>query len=315
MTPETPSPSVTTVGERRDAIAERVAEVMAEGDGHWTACTGCQESVDGCVSTTDYPYDPAFKCQPGGGCGECGGIGVMWTPAGFYDGIIEWSKEQERTRANVVKALDKLVVVNGKIIGKQTAADAILSLESPAQVTGEGVGLREALDRLAKAEETYRQTHDLHGDGHIFTGRAWDVLRRAGNAARDALRSTPTANAPVADVEHKLRMIVSHATGGSSQDIDASVNDICVAITRMRNKVWEGGRESAFREAALPPHSDIEGLEALTRIDQFVTKYREPWGAWKTAWWEDEVSDDAAFTADNALMHVANIARTVLGGL
>lgn len=53
--------------------------------------------------------------------------------------------------------------------------------------------------------------------------------------------------------------------------------------------------------------------EGLERIDQFITAYREPWGSWKTAWWEGEVSDDAAFSADNALMHVANIARQSLG--
>jgi hypothetical protein len=59
--------------------------------------------------------------------------------------------------------------------------------------------------------------------------------------------------------------------------------------------------------------SDTKGLvEALERINQFITQYREPWGSWKTAWWEGEVSDDAAFTDDNAIMHCANIVRKAL---
>lgn len=62
----------------------RIAELVAEGDGDWVACSGCQESVDGCVSTKDYPYDPLFRCQPGRGCGECGGIGALWRDRSYY---------------------------------------------------------------------------------------------------------------------------------------------------------------------------------------------------------------------------------------
>lgn len=45
---------------------------------------------------------------------------------------------------------------------------------------------------LAKAEEAYRSYHDHCGDGAIETGRAWDVMRRAGDKMRKseaALRS------------------------------------------------------------------------------------------------------------------------------
>lgn len=59
-------------------MTQRIGEVIAEGDGFWRACSGCQESVDGAVSQTDYPYDEMFRCHPGSGCGECGGIGVVW---------------------------------------------------------------------------------------------------------------------------------------------------------------------------------------------------------------------------------------------
>ncbi|NQE62905.1 hypothetical protein [Caulobacter sp. RHG1] len=60
------------------ALAERIAEVMDDGDGFWRACTGCQESIDGYVSTRDYPRSSVFRCQPGAGCRECGGLGVIW---------------------------------------------------------------------------------------------------------------------------------------------------------------------------------------------------------------------------------------------
>lgn len=58
--------------------ARQIAEAMDEGDGFWKACSGCQEGVDGHVSEKDYPFDPVFRCRPGGGCSECGGLGVLW---------------------------------------------------------------------------------------------------------------------------------------------------------------------------------------------------------------------------------------------
>lgn len=47
--------------------------------------------------------------------------------------------------------------------------------------------LRNALDDLQQAEAEYRLMHDLHGDGAAATGRAWDLMRRAGNKARAVL--------------------------------------------------------------------------------------------------------------------------------
>lgn len=39
--------------------------------------------------------------------------------------------------------------------------------------------------RLAGAEVNYRNAYEQHGGSHIETGRAWDKMRRAGNAIRD----------------------------------------------------------------------------------------------------------------------------------
>lgn len=47
--------------------------------------------------------------------------------------------------------------------------------------------LVEALRDLETAEYEYRKLHDLHGDGDLRTGRAWDWMRRKGDAARKAL--------------------------------------------------------------------------------------------------------------------------------
>lgn len=55
------------------------------------------------------------------------------------------------------------------------------------------------------------------------------------------------------NLRHRLRMIVSHATGGQDMPEDASVNDICVEITRVRNTVYQAGKDSAS------PLSTLEG--------------------------------------------------------
>lgn len=52
--------------------------------------------------------------------------------------------------------------------------------------------LREALDDLQQAEAEYRLMHDLHGDSSRAAGRAWLLLRRAGDAARTLLDEVPS---------------------------------------------------------------------------------------------------------------------------
>lgn len=47
--------------------------------------------------------------------------------------------------------------------------------------------LREALERLEQAEANYRRAHDLYGAGSREAGRAWDLMRRAGDEARAIL--------------------------------------------------------------------------------------------------------------------------------
>jgi hypothetical protein len=62
----------------RDGMAKAVAEQQdEEKSGFWNNCSGCLNSEDG-HHVADYPYSEIFKCYVGSGCGECGGLGVVW---------------------------------------------------------------------------------------------------------------------------------------------------------------------------------------------------------------------------------------------
>lgn len=80
-------PVLEAVKEPEAYHADKIAELVEEGAGFWRACSGCQEGEDGYVSTRDYPYNKTFRCQPGAGCRECGGLGVIWDDTD-YDAIL-----------------------------------------------------------------------------------------------------------------------------------------------------------------------------------------------------------------------------------
>lgn len=72
---------------REDAVsrglADKVGEAMEDG-GFWRSCSGCHETSDG------YPIgqaiqSAALKCDLGGGCRECGGIGAIWDDTDYAD--------------------------------------------------------------------------------------------------------------------------------------------------------------------------------------------------------------------------------------
>lgn len=77
-------PDASNVGEvKADAVKSvavelsSVAETLENGDGFWQSCSGCHETEDG-HPVGDYPYSDILKCDLGGGCSECGGIGAVW---------------------------------------------------------------------------------------------------------------------------------------------------------------------------------------------------------------------------------------------
>jgi hypothetical protein len=61
-------------------------------------------------------------------------------------------------------------------------------------------------------------------------------------------------DAVVEQLRGKLRMIISHASGGhlsEPEDIDRSTNDIAVEISRHHNRIWEHAQESATNSEAV----------------------------------------------------------------
>lgn len=82
-----------------ERLRENVAEQLNESAGYWHSCSGCHESIDGHSVT---PTDPIFRCAPGGGCRECGGIGVVWDNID-YDDLVKFHIEEDRKDAEITK--------------------------------------------------------------------------------------------------------------------------------------------------------------------------------------------------------------------
>ncbi len=72
-----------------------------------------------------------------------------------------------------------------------------------------------------------------------------------------AMNPKPAEAAAEPEEAHKLRMIVSHATGGNLQyDTAMSVNAICCEITAMRNKVWQAAQEAVKSTCLATPATE-----------------------------------------------------------
>ena len=71
-------------------------------------------------------------------------------------------------------------MLNGEVRTSDTLRQAASALQSLVDRNGE---LETALKTLGKACANYRHMHDRFGGGDIMTGRAWDEMRRAEEAA------------------------------------------------------------------------------------------------------------------------------------
>lgn len=69
------------------------------------------------------------------------------------------------------------------------------NLPEVSRLQRENAALSGALAALETAEFEYRHLHDLHGDADLRAGRAWDWLRRKGDAARALLAQQGTGHA------------------------------------------------------------------------------------------------------------------------
>lgn len=87
-----------------------------------------------------------------------------------------------------------------------------------------------------------------------------------------ALTAEPAAKAGDADdalgkLKHKLWMIICHASGGrlsKPEDVDRSVNDICVQITAKVNDAYEAGKQVA----APSPQPDMGSVKKPPQPEQ-----------------------------------------------
>ena len=52
-----------------------IVEAIEEHGGWWKPCSGCYETNEGYPTG---PYNSVLKCDQGGGCSECGGLGAVW---------------------------------------------------------------------------------------------------------------------------------------------------------------------------------------------------------------------------------------------
>ena len=109
-----------------------------------------------------------------------------------------------------------------------------------------GTDVRYIRADLADAAEIERLREEIHNyDRHN------DVLQQQADKA-EAERDTALAR--VAELEADRRMIVSHATMGTTDGVGLSVNDISVKITALRNELYAEAKASA----ALTPNTTQE---------------------------------------------------------
>lgn len=87
---------------------------------------------------------------------------------------------------------------------------------------------------------------------------------------------TPTQGKEYQELRQKLKMIISHASGGhlhKASDVDRSINDICVQISAHRNEVYAEGKRIGFKAGFTNPR-------AVNDPDVAANAFEE----WKGTW-------------------------------
>lgn len=73
-------------------------------------------------------------------------------------------------------------------------------------------------------------------------------------------------------------------------------------------------REDATAEAAgLSAEALAQKIKMQTkiaRVTEFLRQYLEPWGSWKTEWWERQVSATEPYSDEAALRHVLEVLKS-----
>ena len=114
------------------------------------------------------------------------------------------------------------------------------------------------------------------------------------------------------ELEERLRT-EARAIREHVPDAEGSFHAVAVSAGDATRRTIAGPLHADMLDEAADTITDLlASKQALERIDKFITDYFSPWGSWKTAWWEGEVSDDVEFSDANALRHIAKIARSLL---
>lgn len=129
----TPKPTIPTEGQREveSAMLEDVVRQRKDEpeDGHWQPCSGCHETEDG-YDVGHYPFSEVFQSKVGAGCGECGGLGVIWDSTDYAE-MADWMIREARTYDAVKGAIRQHVrQVGDVLVGVDDATDAILALDA-----------------------------------------------------------------------------------------------------------------------------------------------------------------------------------------
>jgi len=133
------------------------------------------------------------------------------------------------------------------------------------------------------------------------------LARSSSTASSAATLNVPTAVMAEGERKEAVRAAAALLAPYSADPAGTPTRDALVFLNAAINEA-AAAHFAALAASSHPASAGDETREALAFIDKFF----EPWGSWKTVWWESEVSGDAAFSADNALKHVANILRRAL---
>lgn len=88
--------------------------------------------------------------------------------------------------AGRIQELERELLAQGDAIARHET-NRTYDIKRAERAEADAQRVRRTLSDLGLAVHNYQRAHDLHGDGSIDAGRAWDRMRRAREAAEAAL--------------------------------------------------------------------------------------------------------------------------------
>jgi NTP pyrophosphatase (non-canonical NTP hydrolase) len=235
--------------ERADRFIEESLEL---------AQTMPQFTADRAHALVDYVFG-----RPVGEVGQEVG-GVMVTLAAMCNvSDIKINDEAERELARI---WTKVEAIRAKQAAKPTGSALPIPAPDLARKAASADAMAEAADELANAESAYRLCHDLKGDGHIETGRAWDYMRKCGDHVRQALathRSRQMVEVTWDDIWQSIKRAMLKSAGPYYDEVAKHCIDPHLTAHRLSayapDKVTPEVKEAAARAI-----NDIKGCEGYS---------------------------------------------------